>query len=80
MDTESWSLIEVAKSLSKNPERSVLMPKFIMTFSRNGLTRIRFIHYSQETVRALVDDEEFPDSLAESFAQVIALIEEARQG
>jgi uncharacterized protein (DUF302 family) len=67
-----------AKSLGRNPERSVLMPKFIMTFSRNGTTQIRFAHYRQETIRVLVDDDEFPASLAESFTQIIALIEEAR--
>jgi uncharacterized protein (DUF302 family) len=71
---------KAARSLSKNPERSVLMPKFIMTFSRKGLTQIRFVHYSQETVAALVDDFDFPSSLTESFAQIIQLIEEARQG
>lgn len=55
------------------------MPKFIMTFSKDGRTQIRFVHYSSETVRALVDDDEFPDSLTESFAQIIAIIEVARQ-
>ncbi|MFA5514672.1 MAG: DUF302 domain-containing protein [Desulfuromonadales bacterium] len=66
-----------AKSLSKNPERAVLMPKFIVIFSRNGRTRIRFLHYSRKLVAALVDDGEFPDSLAESFADIISMIEEA---
>jgi uncharacterized protein (DUF302 family) len=69
---------KAAKSLGKNPERSVLMPKFIMTFSRDGQTQIRFVHYTPETVRNLVDDDEFPGSLAETFTQIIALIEEAR--
>jgi uncharacterized protein (DUF302 family) len=69
---------KAAKSLGKNPERSVLMPKFIMTFSHNGRTQIRFLHYSEETVVALVDDDEFPASLAESFRQIITLIEAAR--
>ena len=69
---------KAAKSLSENPERSVLMPKFIMIFSRNGLTQIRCVHYLQATVRALVDDDEFPGSLAESFTQIIGLIEETR--
>jgi hypothetical protein len=69
---------KAAKSLSKNPERSVLMPKFIMTFSIGGRTQIRFVHYSPETVRALLDDDEFPASLAESFTRIINLIEEAR--
>ena len=69
---------KAARSLCKNPERSVLMPKFIMTFSRDGLTQIRFVHYSQETVSDLVDDFDFPSSITESFDQIIALIEAAR--
>ena len=69
---------KAAKSLSKNPERSVLMPKFIMTFSRDGLTQIRFVYYTPETVRALVDDDEFPGTLSESFTQIIGLIEAAK--
>ncbi len=69
---------KAAKSLSKNLERAVLMPKFVMTFSRAGKTKIRFLHYRPETVRQLVDDEEFPGSLADSFAQIINVIEEAK--
>lgn len=38
---------KAARSLSKNPERSVLMPKFIMTFSQNDRTQIRFLHYDR---------------------------------
>ena len=69
---------KAAKSLSKNPERSVLMPKFIMVFSRDGLTQLRFAYHTTETVRALVDDDEFPASLAESYRQIIGLIEAAQ--
>jgi hypothetical protein len=69
---------KAAQSLGKNPERAVLMPKFVMTFSDAGATQIRFLHYRPETVRCLVDDAEFPDSLAASFAEIITLIDEAR--
>ena len=69
---------KAAKSLSKNPERSVLMPKFIMVFSRDGLTQLRFAYHTPETVRALVDDDEFPASLVESYRQIIGLIEAAQ--
>lgn len=69
---------KAAQSLSKNPERAVLMPKFIMIFSREGVTQIRFLHYSAATVASLVDDAEFPGSLVESFEQIIAVIEAAR--
>ena len=64
-------------SLSKNPERAVLMPKFIITFSRDGKTQIRFLRYSRELVADLVDDSEFPDSLESSFQAIIDMIEEA---
>ena len=66
-----------ARSLEKNPERSVLMPKFIMTFSSNGRSQVRFLHYKPETVQALVDDAEFPAALNESLQQIITIIEEA---
>jgi hypothetical protein len=70
---------KAAGSLSSNPERAVLMPKFVMTFSDNGCTQIRFLRYSRQLVAELVDDAEFPDSLVESFDSIIAMIEEARQ-
>jgi len=44
-------------------KRTVFIPKFIMTFSRDNSTQIRFQNYTRETVEALIDDEEFPDSL-----------------
>lgn len=68
---------KAAKSLSKNPERAVLMPKFVMAFSENGKTQIRFLHPARNTVRQLVDDEEFPASLDESIVQIIRIIEDA---
>jgi uncharacterized protein (DUF302 family) len=69
---------KASKSLSKNPERAVLMPKFVMIFSGSGSTQIRFLHYRPEIVSDLIDDAEFPESLAESFAEIIEVIEEAR--
>lgn len=67
------------QSLSKNPERAVLMPKFVVTFTREGKTQIRFLRYSRELVASLVDDAEFPDSLAASFNDIVVMIEEARK-
>jgi len=69
---------KAAKSLGANPERAVLMPKFIMTFTKNGKTQIRFMHYSEDSIRNLVNDEQFPASLAETYARIIAMIEEAK--
>lgn len=69
---------KAAKSLSANPERAVLMPKFIMTFTQNGKTQIRFLSYSADNIRAVVDDEQFPLSLAETYQKIVSMIEEAR--
>ncbi|WP_429884644.1 DUF302 domain-containing protein [Geoalkalibacter halelectricus] len=69
---------KAAKSLSKNPERAVLMPKFVMTFSAEGATQIRFLRYGRALIAEMVDDAEFPSSLEESFNDIIAVIEEAK--
>lgn len=68
---------KAAKSLQTNPERAILMPKYVMTFSRDGKTQIRFFYFSAENIRAMVDDEAFPDSLAQTYKKIIAMIEEA---
>lgn len=68
---------KAAKSLSANPERAVLMPKFIMTFTRSGKTQIRFLRYSADNIRAVVDDDQFPASLAETYQKIVGMIEEA---
>lgn len=64
-------------SLSRNPERAVLMPKFIVVFSREGKTCIRFLRYSRQMIAALIDDDEFPESLARSFDEIAGMIQEA---
>jgi hypothetical protein len=69
---------KAVKSLSANPERAVLMPKFIMTFTRNGKTQIRFLSYSPEDIQTIVDDEHFPGSLAETFTKIRSMIDEAK--
>jgi uncharacterized protein (DUF302 family) len=69
---------KAAKSLGVNPERAVLMPKFIVVFSRDGQTQVRFLRYSRELVASLIDDGDFPDSLAESCREIVAMIEEAK--
>jgi uncharacterized protein (DUF302 family) len=68
---------KAAPSLSGNPERSVLMPKFVMAFSKNGKTQIRYLSYSEADIRAVVDDDVFPGALAESFAKIRSMIDEA---
>ena len=69
---------KAAKSLAVNPERAILMPKFIMTYTHNGMTQIRFLRFSEENIRNLVDDDQFPTSLTESYQKIVAMIEEAK--
>jgi uncharacterized protein (DUF302 family) len=69
---------KAAKSLSANPERAILMPKFIMAFSQDGKTQIRFLHYSENNIRTVVDDDVFPGSLAETYKKIHEMIDEAK--
>ena len=69
---------KAAKSLAANPERAVLMPKFIMAFSRDGVTQIRFLRFSLEEISAIVDDPVFPLSLVETYDRIVSMIEEAK--
>ena len=69
---------KASKSLSGNPERSILMPKFVMAFSREGRTQIRYMSYSAADISEMVDDEIFPGSLAETFAKIRSMIDEAK--
>ncbi len=63
--------------MSNNPERAVLMPKFVMAFTQNGKTQVRMLKYGRELIAELVDDAEFPASLEETFNSMIAAIDEA---
>lgn len=67
------------KSLTANPERAILMPKFVMVFTREGKTQIRYMSYGAADIAAMVpDDPKFPESLAETFAKIRSMINEAR--
>ena len=68
---------KAAFSLSHNPERAALMPKFITTFTQNGMTQIRMLRYGQTMVEELVDDPDFASSLEESYNAIQKTIEEA---
>ncbi|BDD88370.1 DUF302 domain-containing protein [Desulfofustis limnaeus] len=68
---------KAADSLQTNPERAILMPKFVMAFSRDQRTQIRFHHYCRESICAMVDDAAFPESLAKTYQTIIAMIDEA---
>lgn len=66
-----------AASLSANPERAPLMPKFVIAFTRNGETQIRYFGLDEALVRQLVDDPDFPASLGETQLAIRGLIDEA---
>jgi uncharacterized protein (DUF302 family) len=68
---------KAAQSLDKNPERAVLMPKFVIAFTKEGKTQVRMLKYGSGLIAELVDDEEFSGSLEESFATLTTLIDAA---
>ena len=67
------------KSLTQNPERAILMPKFVMVFSKNGKTQIRYLSYSIDDIEELIiDDPKFPGSVSQTFVKIRSMIEEAK--
>lgn len=67
---------KAVKSLTANPERAVLMPKFVHVFTRNKKTQVRYMSYSPDDIAELVPgDQAFPESLAETFAKIRAMID-----
>jgi uncharacterized protein (DUF302 family) len=66
-----------SKSMIKNLERSVLIPKFVIAYTEQKQTQIRFLHYSEESVARLIDDAEFPKALVASCKSIIEIIEDA---
>lgn len=68
---------KAALSLVGNPERAVLMPKFVMVFTKNNKTQVRYLSYSEMDIRAVVDDDVFPESLAQTYSKIHSMIDEA---
>ncbi|MDD2274113.1 MAG: DUF302 domain-containing protein [Desulfuromonadaceae bacterium] len=68
---------KAAASLSHNPERAALMPKFITTFTQHGTTQIRMLRYGRTMIEELVNDQDFADSLDDSYNVIQKMIEEA---
>jgi hypothetical protein len=67
-----------SQSFQANIERAPLMPKFIMVFSMDGATQVRFLSYRKELIAALVPgDVQFPESLVQSYAVIREMIDEA---
>ena len=69
---------KASKSLTANPERAVLMPKFVHVFSGQGKTQIRFLGHGPEQITDLVkDDPEFPESLSKTYKEIHSIIDQA---
>ena len=66
-----------AKSMMENLERAVLLPKFIIVFTKNNRTQVRMLRLSHELIAELVDDAEFPAMQQAISDSLIVAIEEA---
>ncbi len=67
-----------SQSFQANIERAPLMPKFIVVFSKDDATQVRFLSYRKELIASLVPgDAQFPESLAQSYAVIREMIDEA---
>lgn len=66
-----------ALSMMENLERAVLLPKFIIVFSKAGKTQIRMLLLGQELVADLVDDEKFQALETDDYNNLLLAIEEA---
>jgi uncharacterized protein (DUF302 family) len=65
-------------SFQTNIERAPLMPKFIMVFTKEETTQVRFLYYSKELIAELVPgDESFPEALAQTYEGIIDMINKA---
>ncbi len=65
-------------SLTANPERAILMPKFVMVFTKNDETHIRYLSFSIPEILELVpDDPKFPESVSQTFEKIRSMIDEA---
>lgn len=67
------------KSLTMNPERAIFMPKFVMVFSKDGKTQVRYLSYDAADIAAFVlDDPQFPESVGQTFVKIRSMIDEAK--
>jgi len=67
------------KSLTANPERAILMPKFVHVFTRNSKTQIRYLSFGPGFIEELVPgDRRFPQSLEQTSTKIRTMIDEAK--
>ncbi len=66
-------------SLTMNPERAIFMPKFVMVFSKDGKTQVRYLSYGAEEIAAFVlDDPKFSESVGQTFVKIRSMIDEVK--
>ncbi len=66
-------------SLTMNPERSIFMPKFVMVFSKDGKTQVRYLSFAAADIEAFVlDDPKFSESVGQTFIKIRSMIDEAK--
>ncbi len=67
------------KSLTANPERAILMPKFVHIFSKDNKTQVRYLSFTPEYISDMgPGDTKFPESLQQTFTKIRSMIDEAR--
>lgn len=66
-----------AQSMMENLERAVLLPKFIVVFTKDEKTQVRMLLLGRKLVAELVDDAEFPDLDEAEYNSLRLAIEEA---
>lgn len=66
-----------AQAMMENLERAVLLPKFIVVFTKDEKTQVRMLLLGRELVAELVDDAEFPALDEAEYSSLRLAIEEA---
>lgn len=65
-----------SQSVQMNPERAILVPKYVAVFSKDGATQIRFLHPTEDKISAVSGDS-VPTKLGQVLKKIISMIEEA---
>ena len=68
---------KAAQVMSANPERAALMPKFVIAFSQDNKTQVRFLHFDAQAVDQLLGDDQFTTIMTSAVADIISTIEES---
>ena len=67
------------KSLTANPERAILMPKFVHVFTKDNKTQVRYLSFTPEYIANMVPgDTKFPESLEQTFTKIRSMIDAAK--